>query len=339
MRDRLSRRVLEGKTIDVHSHAGVSLETYARGEYPYAMPVEGLYYQQLAGGIDVNVVFPFTPHLRFDYDGVVAGTLRPAARPVSPAPYAAENALILREIHDYCPALKRRFLPFVSIDCERDVPAQLAELRRLWAAYGFHGIKINPVISQSHVRQLLGAGAPLLDFAEEHDLPLLIHTCPVPGDEYSQATDVFAVIDARPRLRFCLAHALLFHRSFLDRAAAAPNVWVDTAALKIQVDVVRPWIGKSVKAADLIDADFSDFGRVMDALCAAYPDTILWGSDSPAYAYICRRQNAAGSWAEFKLQGRYEDEVSALRRLPPALQTRVSNANTLDFLFGCAACA
>lgn len=311
----------------------MSLETYARGEYPYASTIEGLAYMQQAGGVDVTGVFPFTPHLHFDFRGVVEGTLRPVERPVSPAPYAAENALLLREVYDYCPELSRRFLPFVSVDCERDISAQVAELTRLWEQYGFYGIKISPVLSQSHVIALLDVGKPLLDFAEARNLPFLIHTNPLAGDDYSQARDVFAVIDARPGLRFCLAHCLLFYRHWLDRAAAAPNVWVDTAALKIQVESVRPLVGPLLPPEELF-CPLDDFRMVMATLCNTYPDTILWGTDAPAYAYICRRQDAAGAWKVFNLKGRYEDEVEALRYLPAEMQMRVANTNTLQFLFG-----
>jgi predicted TIM-barrel fold metal-dependent hydrolase len=185
------------------------------------------------------------------------------------------------------------------------------------------------------VAALLDVGAPLLDFAEEHDLPLLIHTSPVVSDAYSQTADVFRVIAARPRLRFCLAHCLLFYRDYLAQAGALPNVWVDTAALKIQVDSVRTLRDSGgIPIGDLIDDDLSDYRRTLADLCAAYPDTIVWGTDSPAYVYICRRQDAADGWVTFNLKGRYEDEVAGLRSLPAETQRRIAGANTLDFLFG-----
>ena len=59
----LSRNALRGKVIDVHSHVGVELKHYSCLEYPYAQTAEGIYYQQLSGGVDVNVVFPFTVDL------------------------------------------------------------------------------------------------------------------------------------------------------------------------------------------------------------------------------------------------------------------------------------
>jgi hypothetical protein len=330
----LTRADLAGKVIDGHSHAGVSLKAYALMEYPYAQTVEGLYHQQLAGGVDANVVFPFTADLYFEPERLLEGRLVPAARPLSPVPYGTENRLLLREVHDYCPELARRFLPFVCIDPARAVREQVAELGKLAREYPVYGIKVNPVGCQSRAAELLGPGAALLDLAEERGLPLLLHVTTLPGEGYSQAADVFKIIERRPRLRFCLAHGLLFHRGYLERADAAPNVWVDTAAMKIQVELMRGEIGKALPASEFLDADYSDHLAVMRALCGRFPETIIWGTDSPAYSWICRRQQGEGLYREFRLKAAYADEIAALRALAPELQRRVSGANPLDFLFG-----
>jgi hypothetical protein len=65
-----------------------------------------------------------------------------------------------------------------------------------------------------------------------------------------------------------------------------------------------------------------------------FPDTLLWGTDSPAYSWICRRKEGEGLYREFRLKGQYADEIQALQALPPALRARVSSENTLDFVFG-----
>jgi predicted TIM-barrel fold metal-dependent hydrolase len=327
-------RNLEGKVIDGHSHAGVSLKAYALAEYPYAQTIEGLYYRQLAGGVDVNVVFPFTADLYFDPPALARGIMTPARRPLSPAPYAAENRLLAREIYDFCPEIADRFLPFACIDPVRQIQKQLRELRRLAREYPLYGLKVNPVGCQSPVSGLLAGGRALLDFAEEHDLPLLFHATLDPKEEYSQASDVFRIVEQRPGLRFCLAHALLFHRESLERADALPNVWVDTAAMKIQVECMRGEIGRMRPAREFLDVDYSDYRAVMRALCSRFPDTIIWGTDSPAYSWICRRQQGKGVSREFRLKATYADEVAALRTLKPALRAKVAGANTLDFLFG-----
>ena len=74
--------------------------------------------------------------------------------------------------------------------------------------------------------------------------------------------------------------------------------------------------------------------EVMRTLCERFPDTMIWGTDSPAYSYVCRWKQAKGKFYEFRLKGTYEDELAALKAIPEHLQQKVSNRNTLDFLFG-----
>ena len=279
-------------------------------------------------------MFPLSGDLYYDPERLMAGEKVPARRPVSPAPYALENRLLMREVYEWCPELAGRFLPFVSADPGRAVAKQVAGLAELAAEYPVYGIKINPVDCQSRADELLGRGAPVLDFAEARGLPLLFHVTTLPGEDYSQAADVFRIIEARPRLRFCLAHCLIFHRAFLERADAAPNVWVDTAALKIQVDLVRGAMDAGLARSQLVEADYDDYRQVMRTLCERFPKTMLWGSDSPAYAYICRRKQGEGQYEEFNYKGTYMDEVAALNSLGPKLRAQVCNTNTLAFLFG-----
>lgn len=328
------RRKLVGKTIDIHSHVGVSIKAYACLEYPCAATVEGIFYRQSACGIDVNVVFPYSADLYFDPVALSAGACVPAERPLSPAPYVIENESLLREVYDYCPEHAGRFLPFISFDPGREVEAQVRSVRGLAARYPIFGIKIHPVLCQSPVTSLLDRGKAILELAHEMNWPILFHTTSQETEEYSRASLAFKVIESNPDVRFCLAHCIGFDRNNLRRADQMPNVWVDTAALAIQVLLVQQDSPIVADAADRFDADYSDHRKVMQALAQAMPSKILWGSDTPAYAYICRRKQGEGNVAEFRLKGRYEDEVNALNALLPELRRKVSNSNSVDFLFG-----
>ncbi len=325
---------LTGRTIDCHTHAGVNLRMYIRGEFPYAQTVESLRAQQDTGGVDVTVVFPFSGDLFYDPAGLADGHCRPTEHPLSPVPYDRENRLLLDEITRFASVEPGRFLPFVSADPARCVPEQCRCLERLLTSYPVIGLKINPTGCEAPVRALLEQGKPLLDLAEDHDLPILVHATTIPFDEYSQAEDIFAIAESRPALRVCLAHALHFDHAALARAADLPNVWVDTAAMKIQVDFVRSLLGTTLDRSNLIDADYNDHLDVMRNLCSGWPDLILWGTDSPAYTFICRRPQGQAEPVEFCLRGSYAEEVAALRALPNDLQRRIANENTIRFLTG-----
>lgn len=327
---------LQGKIIDCHSHVGVGMKAWACGEYPYAQSIEGMYYRQIAAGVDVNIVFPFGPDLYFDLQGLVEGRMEPAARPLSPAPYAAENLMLMREIFCICPEYQNRFIPFVSVDPGRMVAEQIAALEALEKEYPIYGIKISPVSCQTPITALLCEGQPFLEFARRRNLPFLLHTTVDPQETFSHARLAFEVIDAVEDVRFCLAHCAAFHRDFLDRAAAAANVWVDTAALAIQVLGTFQNHIAFAPESDRFPADYSDHVDVMRRLCAAYPKTIIWGTDSPYYTFIARRRQGESddSFEEFRLKANYEDEKAALDALPPQVRTAAANTNTLRFLFG-----
>ena len=142
------------------------------------------------------------------------------------------------------------------------------------------------------------------------------------------------VIEANPHLRFCLAHCIGFHAGFLQRADEMPNVWVDTAALKIQVQCAHENNRIIAPEAERLEGDYSDHTKILGALMSRYPDTIMWGTDSPWYTFICHRKQGEGSYPEFRLKARYEDEIAALDSLPADARTRACNTNVLKFLFG-----
>jgi len=325
---------LRGKIIDCHSHVGLNLKSYACREYPYAQTIEGLYYRQRAAGVEVNIVFPASGSLFFDPAGFKKGEMRPAANPLSPAPYALENEMMMLEIFEFNPEHKERFIPFVMADPGREVEKQVALLKELETRFPIYGIKISPVDCQSRITSLLDVGRPLLDYAEERDLPFLLHTTVDPAEDYSHASLCFEVIEKNPALRFCLAHCIGFHAGYLRKASAMPNVWVDTAALAIQVQCARENHRIIAPSKERFEGDYTDHTKIMRALMTQYPDTILWGTDSPWYTFICRRKQGEGSYLPFRLKARYEDEKAALDALPEDLRMKACNTNTLRFLFG-----
>jgi predicted TIM-barrel fold metal-dependent hydrolase len=331
----IRREDLVGKVIDAHSHIGIALREAAQINFPYCSSAEDLAYRHKANGVDFGVVFPIAPALYYDLATLIeTGELKPAARPISPVPYERENRLVLTDVYRFCPEHSHRFLPFISVDPGRLIDEQIAILEELEQEFPIYGVKIHPLFAQSKALALLNVGAPLLEFFAVRNWPVLFHTTTDPADPFSQAVDILDVAERHPEMRFCLAHCVSAHRPSLDRAAALPNVYVDTAALKIQVELFRSEkaVGDS-RSAEMLDVDYSDHVRFFQALVDLYPTTMLWATDSPYHSYITIRYLSHGVYREFRLKGTYEQEKEALDGLSPAQRAQV-NQNTVRFLFG-----
>jgi predicted TIM-barrel fold metal-dependent hydrolase len=330
----IQRQDLIGKVVDVHAHVGLNIKAYAETGFPYCSSIEDLFYRQSANSVDCSVVFPITPELYFDIPHYAeTGELCPAARPLSPGPYVQENRMLLNDVFRFCPERASHFLPFVSVDPGRKIQEQLASLRELEQEFPIYGVKISPVACQSKVTKLLEEGEAFLEFAHQRNWPILFHVTVDPKEEFSGVEDTFKVVERHPELRYCLAHCIGFHRGHLDRARALPNVWVDTSALKIQVDLIFGSGSQFFPEADRLECDSSDHRKVMQALVEKYPRTIVWGSDTPYHSYITRRLQGDGYYYEFRLKGTYEQEKAAWDVLSPE-QRQQLNLNALEFIFG-----
>jgi predicted TIM-barrel fold metal-dependent hydrolase len=330
----IQRQDLIGKVVDVHAHAGINIKAFAENGFPYCSSIEDLYYRQSSNGVDCSVVFPITPELFFDIPNYArTGKLIPAERPLSPAPFVQENRMLLNDVFRFCPEKASHFLPFVCVDPGRKVQEQLASLHELEQEFPIYGFKINPVGCQTKVTKLLEEGEVFLEYARERNLPILFHVTTDPGEGFSGAADTFTVMEKHPELRYCMAHCIGLHRGHLDRANAMPNVWVDTSALKIQVELAHGGSPITPKPADRIECDCSNHLKVMQALVQRYPQTIIWGSDAPYHSYITKRLQAEGYYFEFRLKGTYEQEKAAWDVLSPDERRQVA-LNTLQFVFG-----
>lgn len=327
---------LKGKIIDCHSHAGVSIKAYMNKEYPYAETIEGIAFRQQLYGVDVNIVFPFSPDLFFDPLYLKKGICKVAKKPVSGAPYEIENELLLKEIYEFCPEYTGRFIPFISVDPVRSIKKQVKNILALEKKYKIYGIKIVPVVCQSSILEMLKEGKIFFEIAKERNWPFTLHTTVHEEETYSHARLAFKVIEKNPDIRFCLAHCIGFDKNYLELANSMENVWVDTSALKIQVQLARENHPIAASEKNRFDADYSDHKKVLRALVDAFGETILWGTDTPAYSYIATRKQGKGksSYTTIWLKGTYEDEVTALRSLPENLIRKIANENTIRFLTG-----
>ena len=228
------------------------------------------------------------------------------------------------------PAAASRLLPFACIDQARKVRTQLRELERLSERYPIYGLKLSGVMIQSSHAHLLARGEGFVRFARERNIPILLHTTTYAGDRFCHNSINMRIARKFPAVRFCMAHCMGFDKVCLDEADAMENVFVDSAAMKIQIEVPPDVLAPPERR---FDSDYSDFRKVFTDLAAAYGRTLICGTDSPAYSYFEKRRYADGTVVNFCLRCTYAQEKSALDALGK-LRPAVANRNTCRFLFG-----
>jgi predicted TIM-barrel fold metal-dependent hydrolase len=310
--------------LDCHCHVGVEMLSYLQGNYPYAQMLPALLAEGAASNISHFVVFPMVTNLSLDPGALREGRIETGGGALESVPYAWENRRLLDEVYRLFPSESaNRVFPFVMGDPLRRTAEQGAALLRLreeTPGHRFYGLKFQTTMLQAPIKSLLTEGRVFLDLAAEWDLPLLIHSSVHPADPWAQASDILDIVEAFPRLRFCVAHSCRFDRVCLDRLAALPNAWFDCSAHRIHCRLAaenRPQVAPPDRR---FPSDYTRPDVVLRDLAEAYPDKLLWGSDAPYQSFADR---ASG----LSLFSTYAEEAACLHALPDALRRRAAWEN------------
>lgn len=310
--------------IDNHNHIGIDLTAYAGALYPYAQSAEDLAAKAVGTPVDRWIVFPFVAYWTGDS---LPGFVPPLEGLRTDAPYALANTRLFEEAEEWNRRHPGALIPFAMLDPERDAAGQVAALRALRMRHRFHGLKIQATLIRARIRALLKEGAPLLDLAEEWDLPFVIHSSVHPDDPWSPVADILKVARSRPQVRFVLAHSCRFDRAALDAVAETPNTWFDCSAHRIHCELAvmdSPAVAVPEKR---FPSDYRDPARVLHDLAEAYPEALVWGSDSPYYSWIASK----GDVPE-RLLSDYPAEWACVAGLTPERREAITKTNTLQWL-------
>jgi predicted TIM-barrel fold metal-dependent hydrolase len=330
----MARKISSGRCIiDCHTHVGADYKSYLDLGYPYCLSFEDLVIRMKYLGIDYTVVMPF--------GGSSYYRLRPAdpkkveiCTDFSAFPYETENRNLFTEVYETFPEYADMALPFAIFDPSRKALEQVGLLEELHDRRPLFGLKTCTTYIQSFVKDLETVGRPLLDFAVQHDLPLLFHSSYDRADPWASAYDIVEFAENHPEVRVCIAHSARFIRSVLDRAAALPNCFVDLSAFDIHCLLARQDHRAIPPRDERLEADYNDPPAVMRTLVSAYPETILWGSDTPGNYYMRKYYDANGTLVDVSLKSSFDTETRILQTLPAADIERIAWRNSVRFLFG-----
>lgn len=302
---------------DVHTHVGLDVGFFLHGWSPYAATAQQLLDEMDRNGIQYAVCFPFTLPTAFDATKF-ARENRIELLP-DRFPFDLENELLLREIERL--DAEDRLFAFAMFDPGREIRRQLARLQSLQGRIA--GLKSQTTILRSPVRMLCDEAAPLMHFAAEHDLPVVLHTSV--NDPWAHVNDCLEVAAAHPKVRFNLAHSLRFDRLFIERAAQMSNVWVDCSAHIIHCELARSNSPAVAEADRRIHCNYNAPASVLAEIESILPGRYLWGSDNP---YM--------SWRDDKLAliSSYSQEAKVLHALPAAVRDRMARTAPRQWLFG-----
>jgi predicted TIM-barrel fold metal-dependent hydrolase len=312
--------------IDCHNHVGADLLFYLHGDFPYAQQLVQMQHESGPLGVTHWIVFPFVSYVALDITKFRSGGIR-FGNGLEKIPYAFENRRLLEECNRLFPDEGSKTLPFVIVDPMRETEAQAKELVKLRAEYSFYGIKIQSTVIQSDIKSLTQQGRVFLDLARQWDIPFIIHSSVAESDLWAQAHDIIDIAEANSDIRFCAAHSCRYDRECLDRIKALPNAWFDCSAHCIHCECAVDESPIIAPRSRRFETDYTDPARVLADLNAAYPNKLLWGSDSPFYSYAAEIDGKV-----VKLISTYAREVKALTIHGQEVVNRIANANTLDFL-------
>ena len=320
--------------IDVHTHIGADVTHVLNKCYPYALSGQDLLVRMERTGIDYSVVFPFGYSEYFALRPYLKMQFRKDPHSISSCPHEFENEQICNEVYDAFPELAGRLLPFAFFDPGRHPRRQADALAALAKRYPLFGLKTVTSYNQSYIKELLGKGRCILDLAVEQDWPVTIHTAVIKDDPWGNVFDILDVVAARPDVRFNLAHTCRFDRRALERAHELPNCWVDYSAFHIHCLLAQTNHAAVAARKDRFRTDYRRHALAMRQLAEGYPDTMLWGSDTPANLFKGRFVNDRGEVRRFDLPCGVDTETDELAKIPAPIRRRITYTNTLRFLFG-----
>ena len=147
-------------------------------------------------------------------------------------PWLLSMEFTVSAVHKNLSALKRRypgkFYAFADVDTRNDPAASVDAICRAIDEYALDGIKLHP--NNTGVALDAVYNQAIFAFAQEHGVPVAIHSYPAFADDPGAATRIIKILEQYPELTVIISHMgayqweqLLPTRAYVDISAILPD--------------------------------------------------------------------------------------------------------------------
>jgi len=304
---------------DCHTHSGgVDAYNLFSGDLPMAQSVDDLVFKARLSGVTKVVTFPFPSTSYYDTRRIVLRNER-CASGLQDFPYQVENMALLSG----CENTDFPVFPFMGIDPSNHVREQVESLRQIYDRRKFYGLKMHTLASGATADSLVGS--EFVEFAQEKDIPILIHSGL--GDDFSHPMNIVKLANFSPGLRLCVAHLAWLDEDTIKDVSKAGNVFIDTCPFLQICNRVRKG-SKMVSFPNLVDPD--NPAESMYRYYQLLRNNLIWGTDEPWTKCISARGNVSSDHT-------YDDEVQVITdlfRISSQAAIDITSRNTERFIFG-----
>ena len=239
---KLSRKELEGKIIDCHSHT-VGIELNNAYDYLYPVTSDLVQFSEIVrkSKIDYAITFPMPTPLYFDIvkyrsSGIYTST------GLGEYPFEFENKTLLAQISKFN---INNILPFAICSLNANVEQQVLGIEQLCEQSTLYGIKYHTMTDQ-HSALDFHNHSELMGAIRKYNLPVLFHSG---KQELTHPNNVLAFAKENPDISFAI----------IDEKAArtfAASMLVDTLGIlgllsyaksRGKIEAIRPFMEKLIK--------------------------------------------------------------------------------------------
>ena len=290
--------------IDTHTHVGLSLSQYVKGNTTFCQSIEELKLKMNVWGVDFSFVFPF-PELNGNKIENIYYNAGDKFFQEETFPYQLANENMFSSIirNNYT-----MFMPFAIVQPSCKISQQMQMFEK-YKNYIF-GFKIHTTANKISPIDLPDT---LVNTCANNKLPIIFHTRACQEQYNWEAVMKFA--SKHPYINVCVAHCAGFDYLFFKKLPNFNNVYFDVSPLLSLCAWAKNGNDKIISKHKL-ELNYSKVRHVFLKLFDCAPNRILWATDDPC---------------GLDLPNKYSRQVTLIKKVDSSIRKQIQR-NVYEFL-------